>query len=185
MRYLKPHPEDARWLRTQLRNHLICTLAIVGCLVVLGLQTHRANIVVALASESRPADVMLAAQEGVAVMEEDQLPPETELISLSNSHGNAVAPQGWRRTDLGWEHVSTWRPVARPLGEIVLAQEAREPAWVKGTLAEVRQMPPLAFAFLQIAAIAGIFAVSRHERRVRVKAATAGPSAPHHQSASR
>ena len=91
------------------------------------------------------------------------LPPETELVLLSSRRPNPVAPEGWRRTDQGWEHVSTWRPAARPLGEIIETQVDQEPAWMRDLLERLRKVPPLMFALIQITAIAAIVNVARNQ----------------------
>ena len=61
----------------------------------------------------------------------------------------------------GWENTSSWRLATRSLAEIVIAQQSREPKWMNQLLGGVRRVPPLAYALLQIAAIAGIVALSR------------------------
>ena len=92
--------------------------------------------------------------------------PESRNTSAETSLDpeiHAVPPEGWRHSKDGWEHVSTWRQTPRPLGEIVMEQEMREPKWMKSALASVRGIPPLAFGLFQIAAIALIVNVTRRE----------------------
>lgn len=113
----------------------------------------------ALATADAP---MVSSIEAVT---ETELPPESELVYLPVRSPNPIAPQGWRRTDRGWEHVSTWPKPGRPLGEIVREQEQREPRWLSNVLTEVRQLPPLTFAALQIVAIAGVVRLSFRSRR--------------------
>lgn len=84
----------------------------------------------------------------------------------TDGQGIAVPPEGWRRTKDGWEHVSTWRPAPRPLGEIVLEQEMREPTWMKSALAGVRGIPPLAFSLFQITAIAVVVNLTKRREKV-------------------
>jgi hypothetical protein len=73
----------------------------------------------------------------------------------------AVAPNGWRRTSHGWEHASSWPLQPRQLGEIIRQQEDREPAWIQLALANLRDVPPLAFALIQIGAIVAILQVEK------------------------
>ena len=179
MTYLSRHSEDARWLGTQLRSHLICALAIVGFLVLVQFQSHPANEVAAQVSAPQllapvsgapvsGAPVSGAPVSGAPVSDVlesradsgDHLPAETELVYLPVRRPNPVPPQGWRRTRDGWEHVSTWRPLGRPLGEIVMEQEAREPGWMKGRVGEAQA---IAAAGLRDATDRGH---RRHRRRV-------------------
>jgi hypothetical protein len=168
MNHLAFHPEDVRRLRNWLRSHLICILAIAACLALDRCPLDRSHDVEAGAQQHRHLQMPDFPTEMVADAS-DGLPAETELVYLTTRRPNPIAPHGWRRTDLGWEDVSTWRRRPRPLGEIVMAQEAREPSWMKWALEELRQVPPLAFAMLQIAAISGIIGVSRTERREELR----------------
>jgi hypothetical protein len=95
---------------------------------------------------------------------ESDLPPESELVYLPTKSPNPVPPNGWRRTELGWENVSTWPKPGRPLGAIVNEQELREPRWFNHVLSQVRQLPPLTFAALQVATIAIVVRLSRRRR---------------------
>lgn len=82
--------------------------------------------------------------------------PRTLEARDSIAAANPLDPEGWRRTANGWEHVSTWPPPPRPLGDWIASQQAREPKWVQRTLAELRETPPLIFAMIQITAIAAV-----------------------------
>ena len=139
-------------------------MAIAAFLTMVRLQPHPSHEVEARASHHGGVDRLNAGRVSGESLGA-QLPSEVELVQLSASRPSSVPPKGWRRTDRGWENVATWRPIARPLGEIVMRQEAREPNWMKSAMAKVRQVPPLAFAMLQIAAISAIVGVSRRERR--------------------
>jgi len=172
------HSEEARWLRRWLRSNLLCAMSLLGLVMLVRFQSQQPRDVEMLAElrmvrlREIPGYVAMpdVRQDGLAT---DHLPPETELVYLPTRSPNPVAPRGWRRTDRGWENASSWRLAARPLAEIVKAQESREPMWMNRLLAGLRGVPPLAYAFLQIAAIAGIVAVSRrarHESRDTISA---------------
>lgn len=103
--------------------------------------------------------------EAESLASEDHGP--VELVSLPPPQAKSVTPQGWRRTDQGWEDVSAWRRPARPLGVIVLEQELRERGWLMDVLGELRAIPPLGFALLQLVIVWAIVAVSRSERQRR------------------
>jgi hypothetical protein len=176
MRHLELHPEDAQWLRRWLCSNLVCCFAICGFLLLVGFQSDRpgelqARTGVRLQAEEQTLRQAVAFSDDLQdrAIGADLLQPNSELALLSGQHPNPVAPEGWRRTSEGWEHVSTWQPIARPLGEIVMEQKAREPIWIRAGLAKVRDVPPLAFALLQIAAISAIVGLSRTERREDLK----------------
>lgn len=77
----------------------------------------------------------------------------------------AIIPQGWRRTQDGWEHTTTWRTRIWPRA-VDLDESPAQPWWIQGTLAMLRAVPPLVFAIVQIALIAIIVAAaSRLKRR--------------------
>ena len=144
MKFFYVHPNDARWLRRWLANNIVCVLAIVCFLVT-----------IRLATSVPPATIKRASADRSAVMQGD-LPPETDRVLPNSRERNPVAPEGWRRTDQGWEHVSTWPPIPRPLFEIIQSQQDREPAWIQLLLAKLRNVPPLIFALIQVTAIAVI-----------------------------
>lgn len=192
MTSLRIHPADALRLRHWLRSNLVCVLAICGFLVLIGFQGQPPHELQAqTGAGNRTESTSQAQQAGVGVksvsthhlsMAQEQLEPvtfgeslESEPETLAHGRPVPVAPEGWRRTIDGWEHVSTWLPIARPLGEIVLEQEAREPIWVRAGLAKVRRVPPLAFAMLQIAAISAIVGIARTEQRKDPKQIVALP----------
>jgi hypothetical protein len=168
MKYFHVHPDDAQWLRRWLRNNLVCILAIVGCVAIIrieGIDTlETMNPVRADHSEVDHSEVDHSEVDHSEVVASRQLPAETELVLLTSRRPNPIAPQGWRRTAQGWEHVSNWPPLPRPLGEIIMRQQEREPAWIRFTLATIRGIPPLAFGMIQIAAIAAVVSLNRQRR---------------------
>ena len=72
----------------------------------------------------------------------------------------AVAPRGWRKTATGWEHTSTWliEPFLPRIESNNSSQELHDPSLI---LQGLRRIPPLAYAAMQIAVIAGVITVSR------------------------
>lgn len=146
MKFFDVHPDDARWLRRWLRSNVLC-FGLIICF--------------ALAIRFDPVASHEARSAGQAESSElAALPPETDLVLLTSRDLNPIAPQGWRRTARGWEHVSSWS-MPRPLGEIIASQRSREPVWMQMTLAKLRNVPPLFFALLQIIAVAVIVAIAR------------------------
>ena len=140
MKFFNVHPDDARWLRRWLRSNVCCFLGIV-CF--------------ALAIRLDPVESV-----GPSSAE------RSERASISRTHQSPtvdihqpVVPRGWRRTAHGWEDVSNW-PGRRSLGEIISLQRDREPAWIRFTLASLREVPPLLFALVQIIAIVLIMAAA-------------------------
>jgi hypothetical protein len=157
MTFFHVHPDEVVWLRRWLRGNLICCLAIVCFALAIRFDPSVSPepMKLARASLARGYNALIASPP------DDRLPPESELILLTSRPANPIAPQGWRRTDQGWEHVSTWS-LPRPLGEIIEGQRDREPAWLQLTLARLRDVPPLVFGMLQIAAIALIVRFTRY-----------------------
>jgi hypothetical protein len=179
------HSEDARWLRRWLRRNLVCAMSLLGLLLLVRFQSQQPPDVKTLAEfrEVRLLSIpgyLGMPDDGRGLLATDRLPPETELVYLPTRSPNPVAPQGWRRTDRGWENASSWRLAARSLAEIVKAQESREPMWMNRLLAGLRGVPPLAYAFLQIAAIAGIIAISRRAKPKSHDASSARRNAAGH-----
>ncbi len=168
----KPDTSDLAWLKRWGRSNVVCVLGIVAFLLLLrtGSDSTREwrfeSQATAADGDSGSADQPLvtaetpsstvafrpAATTGVDSLE---LKPDGTMGPVS------VAPTGWRRTANGWENVATWTKPSRPLREIVAMQHEREPQWMRSTLAGVRGLPPLAFAMLQITAIAAIVAIGR------------------------
>ena len=164
MKFIARHPQESRWLRRWLRSHFVCFLSLAAFLLLLRMPSTQPRAQQARADlAERPGD--LQSGDPSIGSEEGSLPPETKIIYLHAREANPVSPQGWRRTDRGWEHVSTWRKFGRPLAEIVMDQQEREPGWIKSGLASIRKLPPLAFAMLQITAISAIFWLSQRDRR--------------------
>lgn len=72
-----------------------------------------------------------------------------------------VVPEGWRRTNRGWEHTSRWQ-LAEPSDATRYASVALvQPIWATTTMETVRNTSPLVIAVMQITAIALIVRTSR------------------------
>ncbi len=143
MRFFHIHPHDSQWLRRWLRAQAFCVVVLVCVLLAM-----RASTPERLKGEPEANRI------------------QANSVALEQmSRPISVAPEGWRRTRNGWEHVSTWRSVAtRPLAEIIESQRQAEPAWIQAGLLKIREVPPLMFALIQITSIAVIVNVLREEK---------------------
>lgn len=140
MHFFHVHPNDARWLGRWLRSNIAGMLVICAALLLLR-SGPRCPRSISLAADTQP------------VSRTAQVPPLNSTRSL--------APVGWRLTKTGWEDSSTWAPLPKSLGHWIELQEAREPVWIKTALANLRDVPPLAFGLSQLAAIAVIVQISK------------------------
>jgi hypothetical protein len=131
MKLFSLHPADAQWFRHWLRNNLIGFLAI-SCLLLI------------LHSEST---VRVVRTQNVIAF------PVVNQQVTRVQHPTAVLPEGWRRTNRGWEHVSTWRPMIEPMEPV---QDNVRATWLDALLNKLHDVPPWMFAVLQITAIAVI-----------------------------
>ncbi|MGB7324853.1 MAG: hypothetical protein WBD31_08265 [Rubripirellula sp.] len=147
MKLFYVHPDDARWLARWLRGNLCGCVVVAGLLSLIGsdapIQADRTFI--QSVSATAPADVPPA-----------DVPP-VDVAPGVVSH----LPEGWRRTDNGWEHTSTWTPVTRHLSEWIESQQAREPLWAQRLLASLRDTPPLIYAMCQITAITAVVVLTQ------------------------
>ena len=135
MRFFSLHPDDARWLRVWLRNNLIGTFAILCVLLGVRFLTFAPP----------------------AYQTEASARQQTELrIAADGNEGRSFAPNGWRRTKHGWEHISSWKVPTQSLGQIIEHQQSREPRWVQSALESLRRIPPVVFAMVQLTMIAFI-----------------------------
>jgi hypothetical protein len=149
MKYFHVHPDDARRLRRWLYSNLLCFLAIAFFLMAIRFES---SVPLAAMDQRVPGDPFELAMS---------VPPETAPVLPTSRSRHAVAPEGWRRTARGWEHVSTWPALPRPLGEIIRHQQDREPLWIQFILGTLRNVPPLAFALLQIVTVAAIVMLAK------------------------
>ncbi len=137
--------EDAKWLRRWLRSNLTVTGIIATLLLVAAAQP---NFRVAT-NDSATADEVAPAVE---VLDDEAM---ARLV--------AVAPQGWRKTADGWEHVSTWNMPTKSLNDWIEEQEAAEPKWIRGTFDHIRQVSPIIIGMLQLTMIALVVNATRNE----------------------
>jgi hypothetical protein len=139
-------PQDRRWLRRWLGTQLICTS--VAMAILLWLRIGSGVPIKPLPSPLPIATAQAASNQSLAV---------TSQPAAAMGNGVSVAPQGWRRTVNGWEHVSQWQlPPPRPLQEWISVQQQREPDWAEATLQRLRDLPPVNYALFQLTAIVGI-----------------------------
>jgi hypothetical protein len=164
MKYFYMHPNDVRWLCRWFRSNLLCIVAITCFLLMIRLVTSTPPTSIA------HCEVLL----------DCDLPQETEMELLTSRQLRPVAPEGWRLTNKGWEHASTWPPLPRPLGEIIKDQQDREPAWLQLTLAKLRGVPPLIFALMQLTAVTAIVNTSRNSREEKGSGTNSAKHPPGH-----
>ncbi|MFG0262297.1 MAG: hypothetical protein ACF788_07895, partial [Novipirellula sp. JB048] len=77
---------------------------------------------------------------------------------------NPIPPTGWRRTNRGWEHTSSWAASSlenhsSSISELIAIQESREPMWLRSLMGRVSGIPPLMIAMLQLTLIALILTI--------------------------
>ncbi|MFK8114110.1 MAG: hypothetical protein AB8B91_18050 [Rubripirellula sp.] len=142
MKYFYVSPQDARWLRRWLLNNLVGVVAIVGVIMVIRVESSVPDV--------GPHQVISVNQV---------VGSDSSLLHKPT----AVAPEGWRRTSSGWQHVSTWRKSSPPIA-VVDQQESIEPTWIDQTLQRIQGVPPLMFALIQITAIAAIVNIAGKEQ---------------------
>lgn len=72
----------------------------------------------------------------------------------------SVPPSGWRRTNRGWEKVDLWAKQfpdlygpERTLDDWISHHQQERPIWIELSFAQLRRMPPLGIAGLQVIAI--------------------------------
>lgn len=86
--------------------------------------------------------------------------PEVQRVPHAGSESgrklNPVPPVGWRKTNRGWEHVSSWNSPTESIESLMETQAAREPAFARGALAKVSKLSPVTFAMCQVVAILAI-----------------------------
>lgn len=140
MKFFHVHPNDSRWLRSWLRNNLIGFVAIVGIIAIFRFGT----------ANSLPHRFDHLAFQQIAF---------PSPVAIANP--TAVLPEGWRRTAHGWEHVSTWRPMATPQAAIAAGKKSSN--WIDQILGRIQKISPVMFALIQITAIAAIINITRKE----------------------
>jgi len=158
------HKNEIRWLRRWLKGQIAFGAMVLMFVVLVRAQSPQFGDSV---SDLEVQGSIEAGSDRVKIGEaiSKELPPETELIYLHRSPANPVAPTGWRRTQHGWEDVSTWPTKAPSLPEIVMRQELQESAWIRDSLQTLRRVPPLVFAMLQLAAVAVIIGRAQQARQ--------------------
>ncbi len=156
---------DVRLLKHCLWVNAKCVAMIVAFVIVLRL-THETP---AHSIASIPVAQMSVAQ--IPVTATSSVVSTSTLTSAEGRPLNPIPPTGWRRTNRGWEHTSSW-PQTSGLGqthsisELIAMQESREPRWLNTVLGRVGGIPPLMIAVLQITMIAVIFNVAKPKARV-------------------
>ncbi|MEM8670839.1 MAG: hypothetical protein AAGG48_25145 [Planctomycetota bacterium] len=90
--------------------------------------------------------------------------PQMINVSAVQSESNAITPEGWRRTNRGWEHTSRWMLPTESQHRFPIADASLEPAWTSLNSNPVPRAVPLAIALAQIGLIVTIFRASRTRR---------------------
>lgn len=86
--------------------------------------------------------------------------PEIQTVPSASSESGrklkSVPPQGWRRTNRGWEHVNSWKSPTISMDSLMQTQAAREPVLARDLLTKVSKLSPVTFAVCQVVAILAI-----------------------------
>jgi hypothetical protein len=146
MKLLHIHPSDSAWLRRWLRSNVSFFCVAAALLIAARYQP-------AMPRAPRAS----AADEG---FRHDATEPPSNDEFRPDGRPSAVAPEGWRRTVDGWEHVSSWTSI-KSINRLIAEQQALEPRWVRVSFARLRRISPLMVALLQITAIAAIMNVAK------------------------
>jgi hypothetical protein len=147
MKLLHIHPSDRTRLYRWLRSNVSFFVVAVTLLVAVRYQPEM------------PVGPRVSASGGD--LDRSQFRPlETSPGPPVDDHPTAVAPEGWRRTSDGWEHVSSW-PSIKSINQLIAEQHELEPEWARVTFSKLRRISPLMVALLQITAIAAIVNVAK------------------------
>ncbi len=84
-------------------------------------------------------------------------------LTTSSDASSAVAPEGWRRTNRGWEHTSNWH-LTRHDEMQYAGMPGFPPTWATMTMETVRNTSPLVITLAQLAAIGMIVRFSNRRR---------------------
>ncbi len=150
-------PADRRWMKVRLLR--TCKLSLLF-------------LVLSVAADFNPhASLSSAAGSNQSVATSDSR--RSEIPELSNRTLNAksqddnwflerrsVPPSGWRKTNRGWERVSTWAGYGPPINELIHTQKASEPAWAQVVFARLTNVSPITIALIQIFLITAICAAA-------------------------
>lgn len=110
------------------------------------------------------AAVVFAGAESCQAMTINASPDDAASLENAAVQQSAVIPTGWRRTNAGWEHASTWSLGSSNINDLIAAQRRREPAWIRFFFLKLRSIPPLVVAVMQITAIAVIMRIAEDYR---------------------
>lgn len=107
-----------------------------------------------------------ASLAGLAATDAQQPSPridvQTDLEAAIESarRPKSVPPSGWRRTNRGWEKVDLWAKQfphlygpERTLDDWINHHQQERPSWIELSFAQLRRIPPLGIAGLQVIAI--------------------------------
>jgi hypothetical protein len=147
MKLLHVHPSDRAWLRRWLRSNVSFFVVATTLLIAVQYQPEM------------PLGPRVSASDG-DLHRGDSRFAATEPGPPAQGQPNSVAPQGWRRTSDGWEHVSTW-PSIKSINQLIAEQHDLEPEWIRVVFGKLRRISPLMVALLQITAIATIVNVAK------------------------
>lgn len=172
-------PDDRVWMRRRLGKTGMCLLFLMTFSAVVQDRgpistTQHADASIRLAAanstDDRP-DVREVRDLNVTRKTEQRRDLEAAIASARQP--KAVPPSGWRRTNRGWEKVDSWAkqfphlygPSAvassRTLEDWIDHHQQERPGWVELSFAQLRRIPPLGIAGLQIIAI---WLISRQAR---------------------
>ena len=152
------NPAELKWLHGWLRSNVTIAGLIFSLLIV---AQHAPDIPI-MSGHVATAGVVARDSENPRLDDHKvALPPETELVLLTSRPPNPVAPEGWRRTVDGWEHVSTWASFGPSISQRIIAQRAQEPRWIRHAFIRILGISPLLIGMFQLTAIAAIVYVAQ------------------------
>jgi hypothetical protein len=158
------HPDEWKWLKGWLRSNLTVASLIYSFLIFAQVTPDLPVV----SGQAATADVVQRDHLAATIPRpaaESPLPPETDLVLLTSRRPNPVAPEGWRRTVNGWEDASTWTTLGPSISQRIIAQQSREPEWVRNLFVTILGISPLMIALLQLTAVAAIVHVAQTRRR--------------------
>ncbi|MDF1842238.1 MAG: hypothetical protein P1U77_12440 [Rubripirellula sp.] len=101
----------------------------------------------------------------VSILHVSAVVQESVNANSVREQGEAVIPEGWRRTAKGWVHTSQWHFSQAEATSIPKLPRGVQLRWLGDAMETVRRTSPLVIAMMQIASVAIIICLSRRTPR--------------------